>query len=160
MNLFTLNEQLELIFNSDECLDENGVLTDEGFRLIESLEIEKDSLFLGLAEQIIGEKTEAQAVKARASELMARAGNHLQRAEQIHQYIQKHLEEGRALRNDKVELKWTNSRSVVIEDEDLIPEEYTRVKVEPDKNLIKKRLGEGKQIQGAHIRKAKLLKVK
>lgn len=59
-------------------------------------------------------------------------------------------------------ISFRNTEQTVIDDEDLIPEEFIRAKItyEPDKLKIKEAIKQGKEVQGAHIESVRKIQIK
>lgn len=108
----------------------------------------------------------ATAIKQWAKDASDRAKATEARAEQLRDYLARCLE---AAGIEKVEgpgvvIGWRKSYAVVIDEPDLIPVEFMRVKPapppEPDKTAIAAAIKAGKEVAGAHAEQRKNLQIK
>lgn len=162
MKLYEVRPEIELILAQGEVDPDTGEvlgITDGQWQQIEELEMHGDDLALELAAYMVGERLEAKAVKEQADALAARAKRHANRAERIKAYIASNIEPGHKIRNDVVEISWRSSTRVEISDEDMVPMEFMRIAMAPDKTKIKDALKAG-EVPGAALVKQRNLTIK
>lgn len=160
MKLFEIAVQIEAVL-ATHVDHETGEITDEGIAALEELEMAKKEKALAVAHYLIGEKAEAEAVKAQAERLALRAASHNRRADRLLKYLGDHLEPGEVYRDDVVQLKWRKSTAVEMHESAEVPEEFLRVKTitEPDKPKIRDALKAGAKLSFAALVKRQHLSV-
>lgn len=111
-------------------------------------------------------ESDAAACKQWAADAIQRAKATEARAERLRQYLAGNLE---ACGIEKVEgpgvsISFRKSSAVVIDGEDLIPDEFMRKKAppvpEPDKTAISAAIKAGREVPGAHIEQRATLQIK
>lgn len=87
---------------------------------------------------------------------------HNSELEIIKSYITDNMDEGDRLKTSQVEIKWTSSKAVEVKvDADELPDEYKRIKVEPNKKLITESIKNGIDLsQYAELKENKNIKIK
>jgi len=148
--LFEIHDAIERVL-AEEVDYETGEITDETLAKLDALEIARDEKALAVARYLIGEASEGERVKAQADRLATRAKAHANRAERLKGYLQANLPIGHKIRDDVVQIGWRKSSAVHIHHEDELPEEFWRVRREPDKQRAKDALKEGREVPGAEL---------
>jgi hypothetical protein len=153
MNLFDLNDMyLEAL---EGAIDENGEIQNETLaELLGEVGDELEKKALNIACYIKNLSTEADAIKLEIDRLTERKRKALKKAESLERYLESVLD-GKKFKDARAEITWRKSTSVsvtnAIEDFAKIYADLVRVKYEPDKTAIKKRLEQGDKILGAEI---------
>jgi len=153
MNLYSLNEMyLEAL---EGAIDENGEIQNETLaELLGEVGEELEKKALNVACFIKNLSTEADAIKLEIDRLTERKRKALKKAESLERYLESVLD-GKKFKDARAEITWRKSTSVsvtnAIEDFAKIYADLVRVKYEPDKTAIKKRLEQGDKILGAEI---------
>ncbi len=108
----------------------------------------------------------AAACKQRAKEMADRAKAIESRANAMREYLSRNLEAAGIDKIEGPELKitWRPSSAVVIDAQDLVPDEYMRTPEPPppapDKAAIAAALKQGKAVPGAHLEQCRNLQIK
>ena len=133
------------------CVDtETGEIVDES--KLEALEMEREKKIEGI---ILWRKdilAEADAVKAEAQRLSARAKSCENKAEQLKRYIE-HVLSGEKFKTDRCAVSYRKTTSVTIDDYRAIDSKYWKDVREDwiSKSAIKEDLEKGVDIAGAHL---------
>lgn len=136
-----------------EAVDlETGEIVDEMIlEQMEHLEMERDAKIENLALYIKDLHAEAEAIKAEKMALAKRQSQAEQKAEKVHEYLQKYLA-GEKFKTARVAISYRKSESVDIDKDAFLPDEYLTYKApEPNRVALKKALKEGTEIEGAHL---------
>lgn len=64
------------------------------------------------------------------------------------------------IKGNYANITFRTSEETIIDDEDMLSEEFIRVKVAPNKTAIKNAIKQGIEVRGAHIEKKKNLQIK
>lgn len=133
------------------CVDtETGEIVDES--KLEALELERDKKIEGI---ILWRKdllAEAEAVKAEAQKLSARAKSCENKAEQLKKYIE-HILSGDKFKTERCSVSYRKTTSVTIDDYRAIDAKYWKDVKEDwiSKTAVKEALEKGINIAGAHL---------
>lgn len=133
-----LIEQLNTI---QESFEKKAVNTAYVYCMLEGEIEQTDKLLKRLTERSKRLKTAKERVKEYLSVSMQNAG----------------YEE---IKGDYANITFRTSEETVIDDEDMLEEEFIRVKVEPNKTAIKNAIKKGIEVRGAHIEKKKNINIK
>ena len=148
MNLFDIdNAILEALDRAEP--NEQGEFTSEELEAL-TAEREKKLENIGLYIKTLDYK--AKALKAEDQALAERRKQAEKKAEWLKGYAANSIANYGAIETARIKMTVRKSESVKI-DEDFLPADYMRCKTtwEPDKALIKQKLKEGKDIQGATL---------
>lgn len=157
MKLYELNALIEgFEFDIDE---ETGEILN--YDDLENLELERNVKIENIALWIKNLKAEAEALKSEKMAFAKRQQIAENKAESLKNFLEFALQ-GEKFKTDKVELTYRKSETVEIDlDEvDSLPEEYKRVKVEPDKTALKKAIKGGESFKGVHLVEKNNLQIK
>ena len=102
-----------------------------------------------------GIKKEKQALDARQKAVT-------KTRERLRAYLSTWMEEvGRdKIKTPRCAISWRKTASCVVDDENILPEEFRKVKIEPAKAAITKAIREGIQVPGAHLEEGRTLQIK
>jgi hypothetical protein len=151
LSLYAIDNELEALLNAS--IDrETGEVLGEAIDAIEALEMARDEKALAVAAYIVGQRAEAEAVKAQAKHLAERAAKHSRHADALEGYLRAHIPEGHKLRDDRVEIGWRRSEAVEVDVEPLnLPLEFCRVTYAAAKPEIKAALKAGQDVHGCRL---------
>lgn len=97
----------------------------------------------------------AKMMRDAAAEIVERARKWEARAERLEGYLQHNMKSAQRLRIENplvtIALREGRDKSVEVVDADAVPQQYMRVKTEPNKTEIKKALEAGQEIAGARL---------
>ena len=144
----TLAKLYEIDRRIMECVDmETGEIRD--LALLDSLQIERTAKIEGIACYIKNLLSDADAIKAEKDALAKREAQKRRAAESYKQYLAYHLG-GTEFQTARCAVSFLTSKSVEVDDIQLIPAELLRVKntVEADKKAIKAAIEAGQEVQG------------
>ena len=133
-----------------KCVDfETGEIIDE--EMLEALEMERDRKIEGI---ILWRKdllAEMEAVKAEGKKLYDRAKVLENKSEQLKRYIE-HALNGAKFKTERCAVSYRNSKSIVIDDVNLLPVAVWKDVSEDwiSKSKIKELLEAGQEVKGAH----------
>lgn len=131
-----------------ECIDlDTGEVDAER---IEALAMERDKKIESIALWIINIKADIETAKAEIDRLTALKRTAENKVESLKNLLAYTLN-GEKFKTGRCSISYRKSQSVVIDDEDAIPQEYMCVKYTPDKKALREYLQEGLVISGAHI---------
>jgi cell division septum initiation protein DivIVA len=150
MKLFEISQHIEALLNASVD-PETGEIVEAALEELEALEEARGAKALAVAAYALGQEAEAEAIRATAKRLTARAAVHEKHAERLRQYIADHIVEGEKLSDDRVSISWRKSDAVVIDDETALPDPFWRYKREPAKDEIKRTIKSGIGVDGAHL---------
>lgn len=140
MNLYYLNEDIRRAL---AMTDEDGVVTDEGYDLLLSLQHERTELIEALLIDIKESQAQAEAIKAEERSLRDRRTGLELRVDRTKRLLQQYAD-GEKISTGRASLSWRKSTAVVIEDEDQVPSEYWSQKITYalDKQALKEALSQ------------------
>lgn len=148
----------------DRSVDaDTGEMTEAGLNELRTLTLQASASSLNLACYIRELELEAEAVKAIATATAERASTLLKRATHLRFYLMEALD---AMGQEKVSDSRIslairdNPPSVSVENADLIPPTYRRIKWEPEKTLIKDALKAGTDVPGCSLITTRRLAIK
>jgi len=161
--LFVIADEIEAIL-AREVDPETGEITDATVERLEALELAKDRKALEVAAYLKGERAEAQKIREVAEGLVTRAMAHEARADRLERFVASCLEPGQDLADPRVEVRWSKSQAVVIEDAELVPDEYWIQPPAPPKRIEKKLVRDaiklGVLVPGASLIRTHTMRVK
>lgn len=157
MKLYELNALIEgFEFDIDE---ETGEILN--YDDLENLELERNVKIENIALWIKNLKAEAEALKSEKMAFAKRQQIAENKAESLKNFLEFALK-GEKFKTDKVELTYRKSETVEIDPDEIgsLPEEFKRVKVEPDKTALKKAIKGGESFKGVHLVEKNNLQIK
>lgn len=149
MTLYQINEQLRAIADGAEFDEETGEIFDE--QAIAELQIAREDKIEGIACLIKESKAMADALKAEQESLYKRRKAEEAKVEHLKKLLVASMEDGERFKSARAAISWRTSRSVEVQDEGLIPEEYLKIVTEPNKTAIKLAIERGEDVPGATI---------
>lgn len=162
--LYQIATEYRIALNESFVDDELAML--DQVNKLNSLNDDIENKAVNIAAYIKNLEIESENVKAAIKEMQERAKRLENRAENLSNYLKLNLESCGVLEVRKsphflIKIK-TNPPSVVIEDENLISDEYKKVKhvITIDKTAIKKDMANGVIIEGARIETRTRIEIK
>lgn len=160
MKLYEINEQLLQAMEGMEIDPDTGEILN--YDALNSLNMEQSKKIEGIACFCIGLKAEADAIKTEEEKLKNRRNANEKTFERLREYIANSMN---LIGKDKIStarvvVSFRNSQAVEIQDENILPDEFKRTKVEANKAEISKALKEGKEVPGAVMVKNRSLQIK
>ncbi len=128
--------------------DETGEVTN--VEMFEQLQMEEDEKIENIALWIKSLDAEAKAIRDEEKSLAERRAVKEKKAQSLKDFLAKYLD-GRKVETPRMKIGWRKSEKVVIENEEMIPEMYTKLVKSIDRTELKKALKEGIEIEGARI---------
>lgn len=151
MRLYDISQQIEALLDASVDRD-TGEINEAALAELESLEEQRATKALAVAAYLVGQRLEADAIKAQAKRLAERAAVHARHADRLERYLEANLSVGEKLSDARVAISWRKSRAVEIDcDPTELPEDYCRIRCEPDKASIRAALEAGENIDGARL---------
>lgn len=139
MTIYEISEEMM------SCIDvETGEIDVER---LNALELERDAKFENIALWYKDLVAEAKAIKEEEAALKKRRESSENKAESLKAYL-KYWLSGEKFKTPKVSISYRKSKAVDIEEGAFIPENYRRVKWEPDKTALKEALEAGEEFEG------------
>jgi hypothetical protein len=161
--LFAIREEIEAIL-AHEVNPETHEIGDEAVAALDRLEIAKEEKALEVAAYLKGERAEADKIRAVIEELADRAQVHLGRADRLERFVASCLEPGRNLTDPRVEIRWTKSVALEVEDEAAIPSDYFVQPPAPaprlDKMAVRRALAAGEKVPGCELVRTHSMRVR
>lgn len=149
MTIYEINKAMQDILDGFEVIDEEtGEIMD--LSSLDELQMLKEEKCENLACYIKSLKAEADAIAAEAKKLRERHAAIEKKRERLTQYLSDSLA-GEKLKSARVSVSYRRSESVNVLDVSVLPEDLCKVKVEPDKEAIKKLLKAGESVDGAEL---------
>ena len=161
MRLYEINDLYEEAF-SIAIDEETGEIKNNDFvNFLDEIDEEKEKKVLNIACFIKNIKAEASAIKAEKDKLAKRQKVCDNKAEHLKIYLQLNISEGEKYKDARAAISWRKSSSVFVNcDPETLPREYCKVRIEPHKELLKKILESGQEIEGVEIVTKNNLQVK
>ena len=159
VKLFEITDQIEEIFSAGTDR-ETGEISDEALEALDELEIALSKKALDVAAFIRGEECEAAAIRDQAKRLEERASVHERRAARLTKYLAEHVD-GQAFADSRVQIKWTRSSAVEVDDVERLPARMVRTKTSltPVRAEIKAAIKSGQTVPGARIVERKKMRI-
>ena len=156
MTLWEINQR---ILDAVEygCDTETGEIIDSS--ALEQLQMDRDEKIENICLFIKDLKAEAAAIKAEKAALDKRMSASEKKAEGLTRYLAGVLN-GQKWKSAKAAVSYRKSQAVVVDDLDMIPDEFLRIKKEPDKTVIKEALKGGTPVTGAHLEDRQSMSIK
>jgi seryl-tRNA synthetase len=148
MKLYEINHELKRLFESAD--PETGEITSELESDIRQLGLLREKKALDTARYIKNLEAESAAIKAEREKLQARERALNNRAESVRNYLYRQIPK-ESYSDANTRISWGSSESVALS-EDFVPRgQFKRVKIEPDKEEIRKHLKAGGKLKGARM---------
>ena len=160
MNLFDIDTRIRAcVIDGDRAVDtETGEVID--LDALKALEMERDAKVENIALWIKELKAEAEALKTEADVLTRRREVAKNKAESLSGYLQAYLN-GQKFKTVRVAITYRKSDPLQIAPDAVIPEQYLRIKTEPDKARLKADIKAGKvKIDGVWLADVKNMIIK
>ena len=152
MKLFEIDEAILA------CVDmETGEIIDAD--RLAALEMEREAKIDGIAMWSKENTAMAKALGDEIKKLQERKKACENRANSLKEFLKFYLE-GKKHKSARVSISYTHSKSVVIDNQDLLPGDCVEVELKIDKMELKKRLADGKEIQGCHLEEKESLVIR
>lgn len=139
------------------CIDPETGEIDE--QRLSALEMERERKIENIALWIKDLKAEAEAIKNEEANLKRRREVASNKAESLKRYLTWALE-GDKFKTPKVAISYRKSESVNIAIDARVPEEYKRIKWEPDKTALKEALKAGETFDGITLEEKQSIQIK
>lgn len=160
MKLYEIDQAISQVLENGFVMDEETgeIVFDE--TNLNALQMERESKIEGVAVWIKELRAEEAALKAEETALKERRERAGKKADRLLDFLNRSLTE--KFKTARVEIKFTNSVAVEVDNAAAIPEGFTRqtVKIDPDKKKIKDAIMQGHEVPGAHLVKKRTVKVK
>ena len=131
--------------------DEDGVINEDLLRVdLDQLEMERSEKIDNCIQYFKNRKAMAEALKKEKQAIEKRQRTAENEAERMKDYLAAALD-GSKWESVSGKISYRTSRATIIEDPELLPPQFIRTKIEPDKVSIKEALEAGAIIEGAHI---------
>lgn len=156
MNLFDINNNIRAFLDQlYSSVDDTGEITQGDWEALEELTEARDTKIENIALYIKEMEAQAEAIKAEADRLTARAKSAQKKADRLRAYLTMNLqrESMDKFETSRCQISFRKSEVVSIPDENYLPKKYLTKKVTyaPDKKAIKEELKAGKAVRGATI---------
>jgi hypothetical protein len=160
--LYEIAVDLQLIMTEAnmEAAENEGEISEILSRKLEKLDGEKDVKIGNICRFYKSLNAEADMIKQEESKLAARRMSIGKRAESLKNYLSGFVVKGEKFSDQNSKISWRSSESVMVENVDLIPEDYVKVTVSADKTMLKKAIKNGDIFEGVSIVTKQNLQVK
>lgn len=153
--LYEITEALrDFEFEIDE---ETGEVTN--LEELDRIQLEKHEKVENIALMVKNLLSDAEAYKREKESFAKKEQAAKNRAEWLRDYLQRNLQ-GEKFKTDRVTISYRHSEKVEVTDIDKIPQEYLRIKPEPNKTEIKKALKAGMYVEGAVLTEQESMQIK
>lgn len=153
--LYEITEALrDFEFEIDE---ETGEVTN--LEELDRIQLEKHEKVENIALMVKNLLSDAEAYKREKESFAKKEQTAKNRAEWLRDYLQRNLQ-GEKFKTDRVTISYRHSEKVEVTDIDKIPQEYLRIKPEPNKTEIKKALKAGMYVEGAVLTEQESMQIK
>lgn len=161
-SLYEISSELESLMSEAEmhAADNDGVLPDILSEKIDSLEMQKSEKIGNIARFIKNLTAEAGMVDAEAKALSARKKSVSNKAEWLKKYLANFVGVGQKYADENVSIGWRKSVSTIIDDADLVPDEYCKIERKVSATDVKKAIVSGIEISGAHLQENQSIQIK
>ena len=149
MKLYEIRSELEFVLDSVQVDEETGEILGASDTL-DKIEKNLEEKALNTAKYIKNQLAEAKAIREEEIELADRRKVIENKAEYWKKYLAYNLK-GEKYQDSQVAISWRKSESIVIDPNAVIPSQFSKVKVEPDKAKMKKVIKSGENINGVEL---------
>lgn len=161
--LYEINGDLENLIEQAriEAEENDGIVSDDLFKAIEELGIERDEKIEGVALHIKEVNAYLVSIKNEEDRLRKIKLAASKEIDGLKLFLSNALS-GEKFTTEKCNISFRKSVATIIEDENIIPKEYIKEKVttSPDKTAIKNAINAGKEIPGAYLQENKNITIK
>lgn len=160
--LYELNGMLyELLEAASIHADLNdGEIPDGLSDEIDKLNIARDIKVLDVARYYKTLNAKMKAIKNEIDTLHKRANGLSNQASKLKDYLNRQIQKGEKFEDSNTRISWRKSKSIVIDDESVIPGEYFKITKTPILSAIKTAIASGEDVDGAHIEERNNLQIK
>ena len=155
MTLYEINKSIDEAINRMfiEAEENDGEVSQETTDLIAELQISQYEKIEAIGCKLKNMDAEVEALKNEEKALKARRERKEKSRESLAKYTCAMLNGENWDKSPKVAFSFRKSKQTIVDDENLIPDEYFKVKIEkkPDLTSIKKAIEAGQITEGAHI---------
>lgn len=149
--LYEIDSQIQRLIE----LDDDRLVDPETGEIIlakelEAIELEREQKIENCLLCYLNLKAEEEMLKNEEKKFTDRAAYVARKAERLRLYVQDSLK-GEAFQTLKVGVKYTRSKSVQVDEIDMLDPRFLRTKVEPDKTAITKALKNDEEVIGARF---------
>lgn len=159
MTLYEIDSRMKTAFDAAIDPETGEILDEQMLYLFEHLQLDRDKKIENLGLFIKDLKAEAEMLGNEADAFARRKRSAERKAEWLKKYLEQVMN-GERYKSTKVVISYMNYKSVQIDDMDAIPDEYKRVRVEPNKVDIKAALKDGEEIPGASLVESRSMVIK
>ena len=157
MRLYDIDERIRECVNAlSEVVDEEtGEITDDMMaellmEKLQQLDIDRKEKIEGVCLMKIEADREAEAIGEEIKRLQKKKKSAENRSESSKRYVTNALQ-GDKLKTDRVSVYYMQNKKVDVYNERELPDDYVRIKLEPDKDAIKKAINKGEVVPGATL---------
>lgn len=150
MTLYDIDAQMYKAFDAAIDAETGEIIDEKALYLFESLQLDRNKKIENTACLIKNIKADAEALKTEAAKLTARQRAAENRAKWLQSYLEQ-IMNGEKFKSSKAVITYMTYKSVQVDDLDSIPDEFKRVKIEPNKVDIKEAIKDGKDVPGASL---------
>ena len=144
----------------DQAEENGGLIPDSLAEWIDDLEMEREQLIGDLARSVKNYQAEIDALKAEEARLKARRLIAEKCANSIKDAIENVLGVGNKYTDGVIKLSWRKSEKCIISDDGSIPNDFIKIKREPDVAKIKSAIKSGSVFNGAFVIECQNLQIK
>ena len=162
MRLYDLKAEYDLlILKVNQLAEENeGVIPDEMSEKLDQVSNDLEDKIINCGHAYKNYLAEAEGIDSEIKRLTGRKNTAKSTAEWLKKYMASCVPAGYKYTSPTISIGWRNSKSVVIDNEAEIPEEFFKVEKSPKKTEIKKAIESGFNISGAHIEEKQNIQIK
>lgn len=150
MNLALYEIDQAILTTIDQGLDEDGCITDEAMQALDSLKVARETKLENCGLVYKSLTAEAKALREEEIALAERRRRKESNAERLKAYINNSLA-GEGLETARIKYSYRKSTSVLIDNEDDLPEDYWKIQATPDKTKLRDALKSGVLVPGAEL---------
>ena len=162
MKLYELNSMLmEAVTIAEAQAFDDGVIDNNWSAFLDDLEMAREEKILNVARYIKNLEAEAYALKTEKDRIDARQKTAQNQVASRKQYLMHNLNEKEKIADETASVSIRNNAPAVkLSDNFDCPEQFQRVKIEPDKTAIKNALKDGVKVKGAMLVKSQSVTIK
>lgn len=163
-SLYEISEDLLKAMNeaSAEAEENIGEISDFLNHKLDALEVEKELKTGNICRYYKSLLAEADMVKEESKKLSERARVTENKANSLKNYLAKFIPEGEKFADEHSKIGWRKSEQLIIRDDNilLVPEEYQKITISPDKTNLKKAIKSGDSFEGISILEKQNIQIK
>lgn len=153
-SLYEINTEIEAVLAQlmDSADAETGEVDEACTQRLEELQMQREEKLDNIGAYIKNLLAEAAALEAEEAKLKERREAKVNKAERLKKYLADNLD-GKPFESARVVCTWKKSDAVIVDDVDLLPEEFVKVETKrtPIKPQIKKAIKAGTEVRGAWL---------